>query len=98
MISVTAGFPMVRVPVLSKATTLISRANCKEEASLMMMPFWAALAVAAMTAVGTARPKVQGQAIIKTVINTVRAKRKPLPKRNQIENETRAIKRTAGTK
>ncbi len=62
------------------------------------MPFSAPIPVPTITAVGVANPNAQGQAIIKTAIKMVRAKRKPLPAISQTPKASIPITTTAGTK
>ena len=66
MISVTAGFPRVKVPVLSSSTALILWAFSSVSALRMRIPYSAPLPVPTMIAVGVAKPKAHGQAITST--------------------------------
>ena len=66
--SSTAGFPMVRVPVLSKMMVSTLAADSRASPPLIRTPFWAPTPVPVMMAVGAARPRAQGQAITRVVI------------------------------
>mmetsp|Transcript_9186 Transcript_9186/g.15650 ORF Transcript_9186/g.15650 Transcript_9186/m.15650 type:complete len:299 (+) Transcript_9186:916-1812(+) len=62
------GRPTVKVPVLSKTTAFTREPSSSGSAPLRTrMPHLAATPVAAITAVGVARPKAQGQAISRTL-------------------------------
>ena len=67
IVSVTSGRPSVRVPVLSKMTVSMVRAVSMLSASLIRMPRSAARPMPTIMAVGVARPKAQGQAMMRTV-------------------------------
>ena len=71
--SVTRGVPSVSVPVLSK--TMVSTAASRSSGSppLIRMPAAAPRPLATITAVGTARPMAQGQAMINTATAAVSA-------------------------
>ncbi len=64
--SVTLGAPSVMVPVLSRITVVMSPARCSASPPLISSPSSAPFPVATITAVGTARPIAQGQAMIST--------------------------------
>ena len=64
----TSGFPEVKVPVLSKTTTLIFSIFYKISAFLIKMPKEAASPGPTMTAVGGARPRAQGHAMTRVEI------------------------------
>ena len=66
--AVTAGLPRVRVPVLSRTMASIRRACSRASPPRMRMPYSAALPVPTMMAVGVARPRAQGQAMISTAM------------------------------
>jgi hypothetical protein len=72
--SVTAGRPSVSVPVLSKTTVRTRSAVCSASPPLMSTPNSAPLPVAAMTAVGTASPIAQGQAMMSTATAAANAR------------------------
>lgn len=65
-IFVTAGTPLVKVPVLSNTIDFTLCAFSSGSEPLMRIPFRAPTPVPTMTAVGVANPKAQGQAIAKT--------------------------------
>ena len=65
---VTTGRPTVRVPVLSKTTASTRPACSRCEPPLMRMPRRAPLPIAALIAVGVARPTAQGHATSSIVI------------------------------
>ena len=62
----TVGRPWVMVPVLSRTTAVTLRAVSSASPSPIRMPSSAALPVPTMTAVGVARPRAQGQAMMRT--------------------------------
>src|SRR3954463_7904771 len=64
--SVTVGLPSGTVPVLSSTTVVTSPARCSASPPLISTPSSAPLPVATMTAVGTASPIAQGQAMMST--------------------------------
>src|SRR3989344_6828579 len=99
-ISVNCGFPWVRVPVLSKITVFILLAISSEAASFIKIPLPAALPEETIMAIGVARPKAQGQAIIKTATKLISAKVKAGigPKNNQVIKVKTATMNTTGTK
>ena len=72
--SVTSGAPLVRVPVLSKTTVVSAPAVSRLSPPLIRMPFSAPFPVPTMTAVGVARPRAQGQAMIITATKLSRAR------------------------
>ena len=65
--------PSVRVPVLSTTATSTRRVCSRTSPPLMMMPSWAPRPVPTMIAVGVARPRAQGQAMISTATAAVKA-------------------------
>ena len=69
----TVMSPEVKVPVLSKITVEMFPAFSRDSASLKRMPLAAPFPVPTVTAVGVARPKAQGQEIIRTEIAAVTA-------------------------
>ncbi len=93
----TRGWPEVRVPVLSNATTETRCASSSASASLIRMPWRAATPVPAMIAAGVARPRAQGQAITSTATALISACSTPAPASSQPPRVTRAITSTAGT-
>src|SRR4029079_15888162 len=62
----TVGAPSVTVPVLSRTTVSTSPARWRISPPLIKSPSSAPRPVATITAVGTARPIAQGQAMIRT--------------------------------
>src|SRR3989344_4279796 len=100
MILVNCGFPWVRVPVLSKITVSILLAISSEVASFIKIPLLAALPEETIMAIGVARPKAHGQAMIKTATKFIRAKVNAGtgPKKNQKKKVKKAMINTAGTK
>ncbi len=94
------GRPWVMVPVLSRTTAVSRRAVSSASPSPMRMPSSAALPVPTMTAVGVARPRAQGQAMIRTatVVPMARTSRSASgPKAIQPMKVASAASRTAGT-
>ena len=71
MISATAGFPIVMVPVLSRTT--VSSVDAISRASLILnrTPFSAPLPVPAIMAVGVASPNAHGHAITSTATSRI---------------------------
>ena len=65
--SVTDGLPSVTVPVLSRTTESIFLAVSMLSASLMSIPLSAPFPIPTIMAVGVARPRAQGQAMMSTV-------------------------------
>ena len=63
MTSVTCGFPLVIVPVLSKTIAVKLLAASRISPFLIKIPFLAPRPVPTIKAVGVANPKAQGQAI-----------------------------------
>ena len=66
----TAGFPAVRVPVLSVIRWVIFSARSIASAFFTKIPFWAPLPTPTMIDIGVASPRAQGQALIKTETGT----------------------------
>ena len=95
--SVTAGLPSVKVPVLSKTITFILPINSIASPLLNKIPCSAPRPIPTVKAVGVAKPKAQGQAMIKTVIVATIATNQ-FPRINQTITVSKAIPRTAGTK
>src|SRR6476469_433495 len=77
--SVTVGFPSVTVPVLSSTTVVRSPARCSASPPLISTPSSAPLPVATITAVGTASPIAQGQAMISTATDAAKARTTAAP-------------------
>ena len=98
--SVSAGWPRVIVPVLSRTTVWSLCAVSSASAERMRMPFSAPLPVPTMIESGVASPRAQGQAMISTDTALTRAKVNTgsEPKSYQTTNVAIAMKITAGTK
>ncbi|OPX70506.1 MAG: hypothetical protein A4E36_00474 [Methanoregulaceae archaeon PtaB.Bin009] len=97
--SVTAGFPLVRVPVLSKTTVFTWSAVSSASPFLTRTPSSAPLPTPTVTAVGVARPSAHGQATTRTETRAVRAKRSVEPiTRYHTRNAAKAIASTVGMK
>ena len=71
--STSAMRPVVTVPVLSSTTVSIWRVDSRTCGPLMRMPSWAPRPVPTSSAVGVARPRAQGQAMISTATAAVNA-------------------------
>ncbi|WKZ72537.1 MAG: hypothetical protein QY308_13055 [Ignavibacteriaceae bacterium] len=99
-ISVTAGFPSVIVPVLSKIIESIFFASSKLSASFINIPCSAPLPIPTIIAVGVANPKAQGHAITSTVTIASNPCVNSLvpPITTHAASESRAIIITVGTK
>ena len=97
-ISVTFGWPVVIVPVLSKATISTLPASSKDTAVLNKIPFFAPTPLPTIIATGVARPNAQGQLITRTEIPLARANPTVCPARSQPIIVITAIVITAGTK
>ncbi len=99
MTSVNFGRPSVRVPVLStiRVSTLAMRSRAS--ASLIKTPACAPRPAAVVIEIGVARPRAQGQAIIRT--ETAEAMAKTIaglgPANSQARKVTMATPTTAGT-
>src|SRR3990167_3229380 len=97
-ISATSGFPLVKVPVLSKTIALILQALSRGSPPFTKIPCSAPTPVPTIIAVGVARPKAQGQAITITAVKAIKAKDKVDPNtKNQTTKVNAAIAITAGT-
>ena len=98
--SVTSGFPSVTVPVLSSTTVVRSPARCSASPPLISTPSSAPLPLATITAVGTARPMAQGQAMISTATAAAKARTSgaSVAATYHTPKVTLAISMTAGTK
>ena len=96
--SVTCGFPIVRVPVLSSITVLTFAPASKTSADFTSIPSSAALPVPTIIAVGVASPKAHGQEITSTDIPKFKAVSKLSVVTYQMIAVKSAIVMTAGTK
>ena len=65
--------PVVTVPVLSRTIVSTRRVVSRTSGPLIRMPSWAPRPVPTMRAVGVARPRAQGQAMISTATAAVKA-------------------------
>ena len=65
--------PVVTVPVLSSTTVSTRRVDSSTSGPLMRMPSWAPRPVPTISAVGVARPRAHGQAMISTATAAVNA-------------------------
>ena len=90
--------PSVRVPVLSKATMVRSRACSMARADRMSIPSCAPRPVPTCRAVGVARPRAQGQAMISTATVAETASPVAWPASSQPTRVAAAIASTVGTK
>ena len=72
--SLTRGYPEVKVPVLSNTIVVIADTFSNISPPLIKIPNDAATPVPTMTAVGVAKPRAQGQAITKVEIPKLKAK------------------------
>ena len=95
--SVTTGSPLVIVPVLSNATTVIFPVCSIAADVLNKIPFFAALPFPTIIATGVAKPSAHGQLITNTEIPRARAKPKSPLTKSQIIVVTAAIAITMGT-
>ena len=98
MTSATTGLPRVRVPVLSRTIVCSLVAFSSASLSLKRIPFSAPLPVPAMIAVGVARPRAQGQAMMRTATNRIMAGTNSPPRLHQRMKVKKAIPITPGTK
>ncbi len=98
--SVSSGLPLVRVPVLSRATTRASCSVCSASPLRKSTPSSAALPVPTMMLTGVARPMAQGQAIISTATVLTRAKVRAFspPNTSHTKAVRAAMASTMGTK
>ncbi len=96
--SVTVGRPSVMVPVLSSTTVVTSPARWSASPPLIRMPSSAPLPVATITAVGTASPMAQGQAMISTATAAAKARTAEPSATYQVTKVAMASEITTGTK
>ena len=95
---VNLGSPFVRVPVLSNITVLMVCAISKALEVLISIPFRAESPVPTITAVGVAKPRAQGQAMIKTATKALSANTELALKIIHIIRVIKAMPKTLGTK
>ncbi|MNL39295.1 hypothetical protein D3C87_1615660 [compost metagenome] len=94
----TLGFPIVRVPVLSKATTFTECVISSASASLIKIPFLAPRPVPTIIDVGVARPKAHGHAMTRTAMPLIMACSQLPVAKPQPKIVRSAITTTTGTK
>ena len=80
---VKAGWPLVKVPVLSKSTTSMVRIRSNAMRFLISTPARAACSVEMAITSGMARPRACGQAITRTVTVRMTAS-SGLPRRDHV--------------
>lgn len=95
MIEVMAGFPSVRVPVLSTTRSLTRESFSREEGSRMRTPRRAARESPQAVATGAASPRAQGQAAMRTATAREMAVAVVSPARIQPTAVARARRRTS---
>ena len=95
--STRAIVPVVTVPVLSSTIVSTRRVDSRTSGPLMITPSWAPRPVPTMIAVGVARPRAHGQAMISTATAAVNATdgSSPTPSQNPSVATARAM--TIGT-
>ena len=98
MMPVTVMTPTVRVPVLSRATTRIRRADSSACALLIRTPSSAPRPTAATSAAGVARPSAHGQATTRTATAALHAAAAGSPVPSQKPRVAAARLITQGTK
>ncbi len=91
------GRPWVIVPVLSRTTVVTRPARSRAWAFFTRMPIRAPRPAPTMIAVGVARPRAQGQAMMRTDTNAVSAKGNEAPNWRQATKVITARRITAGT-
>src|SRR3989339_1679175 len=97
-ISVTSGFPLVSVPVLSNATAEILLAASNASPPLTSTPYSAPLPVPTIKDVGVAKPSAQGHAMTITEVKAMSAKAKVEPSaKYHTKKVAIAMPMTAGT-
>ena len=75
--------PVVTVPVLSSTMVSTRRVLSSTSGPLIRMPSWAPRPVPTISAVGVARPRAHGQAMIRTATAAVKAAPAPAPAPSQ---------------
>ncbi len=100
IISMSLGFPSVRVPVLSTTNVVMLPSISSASASLMSTPFCAPRPTPTMMDTGVARPSAQGHAMISTATALMSPwlSRGSLPQSAQMRKVRSAAIMTAGTK
>ena len=89
--------PVVTVPVLSRTMVSICRVDSRIWGPLIRMPSWAPRPVPTSSAVGVARPRAHGQAMIRTATPAVNAVAAVSPVPSQNPRVPRARAMTTGT-
>ena len=92
------GLPSVTVPVLSRTTVASRSIRSKADASRTSSPARAPRPVATATAIGVARPRAHGQAMISTAAAFSTARPQPWPDSPQPRSVATAMPSTIGTK
>ena len=90
--------PVVTVPVLSRTMVSTRRVLSRTSGPLIRIPSCAPRPVPTMSAVGVARPRAHGQAMIKTATAAVKASVVGAPAPSQKPRVATAIAMTTGTK
>ncbi len=90
--------PVVTVPVLSRTIVSTRRVDSSASGPLIRMPSWAPRPVPTSSAVGVARPRAHGQAMISTATAAVKADVQPAPVPNHQPSVATARAITTGTK
>ncbi len=75
--------PVVTVPVLSRTMVSTLRVDSRTSGPFRRMPSWAPRPVPTISAVGVARPRAHGQAMISTATAAVKAVTAPAPVASQ---------------
>ncbi len=98
--SVSSGWPLVSVPVLSTISVSTFENRSSASASLISTPAWAPRPVAVMIDIGVASPNAQGQAMISTETAETMAKiiDGAGPNSDHMPKARMATRTTAGTK
>ena len=95
--SINSIRPVVTVPVLSSITVSIRRVLCNTSTPLMMIPICAALPAPTMSAVGVAKPRAHGHAIINTATAELNAFATSSPSHSHAARVPIEIRITTGT-
>ena len=94
----TAIWPVVTVPVLSSTIVSTARVDSSTSGPRIRMPSWAPRPVPTSRAVGVARPRAHGQAMMRTATAAVNAAGAPAPVPSQKPSVATASTSTTGTK
>ena len=90
--------PVVTVPVLSRTMVSTTRVDSSTSGPLISTPIWAPRPVPTKRAVGVARPRAHGQAMMRTATAAVNAAVAPCPVRSQVASVPSDSTITIGTK